>query len=375
MKIRGMKKSYAVGIMVIIVIMGIIIFFSGRVKRADIKADEASEYVKAVVTEVIDDESNNQEYGGGQKVSVRITSGKYKGETCVLSNPNSYQRGAFCVEGTKVIARIAADETGKLAGSVFNYDRECAVWLLVGIFVVSLIVVGGKKGISSLLALVYTMLCIVFCYIPLVYSGVNAMAAAVLTSIIILCATIFLINGCSDKSWCAMIGTTIGVAISGILAFVVGQMSHLSGYNMEDVESLVYISNYTKLGISDILFAGILISSLGAVMDVSVSVVASMQEIKDQAPSLTFKELFLSGMRVGHDMMGTMSNTLILAYAGAATGTIMTIFSYEMSYMQIMGYNSIIIEIVSGICGTIGVILTVPVQAAITAFWLKRKER
>ena len=73
-------------------------------------------------------------------------------------------------------------------------------------------------------------------------------------------------------------------------------------------------------------------------------------------------------------MIGTMSNTLILAYTGSATTTILTIYAYEMSYLQIMGYNSIIIEILCGLCGTIGVILTVPIQAVITAFILKHKK-
>lgn len=368
------KRRYVIGIAVMIIVIGIIMMLAGRVIRVNIKAGESSDYVKAVVLKVVEDESSHKEFGGHQKVQVKITRGKYKGQVCELTNSNSYQLGAYCVEGTKVIARIAADENGNITGAVFNYDREGVVWFLVAAFAISLIVIGGKKGVSSLVALVYTMLCIVFCYIPLIYIGVNPMFAAVVSAIIILCATIFLINGWSDKSCCAMIGTTVGVTISGMFAFIAGQVSHLSGYNMTDVESMVYISNYTHLGVADILFAGILISSLGAVMDVSVSVVAAIKEISVKAPELGFKDLFMSGMHVGHDMMGTMSNTLILAYVGAATGTVLTIYSYEMPYLQIMGYNSIVIEIVSGICGTIGVILTVPVQAAITAFWLKKKK-
>ena len=106
-------------------------------------------------------------------------------------------------------------------------------------------------------------------------------------------------------------------------------------------------------------------------MDVSVSIVAAITEIHEKAPDLKAKELFMSGMHVGHDMMGTMSNTLILAYTGSATGTLLTIYSYEMPFLQVMGYNSIITEIVCGLCGTIGVILTVPIQAFITTVALK----
>ena len=149
---------------------------------------------------------------------------------------------------------------------------------------------------------------------------------------------------------------------------IAGSLSNLNGYNMSDAESMIYIANSSKLHVSDILYAGILISSLGAVMDVSVSIVAAITEIHEKAPDLKAKELFMSGMHVGHDMMGTMSNTLILAYTGSETGTLLTI------YLQIMGYNSIITEIVCGLCGTIGVILTVPIQAFITTVALKMKK-
>ena len=136
---------------------------------------------------------------------------------------------------------------------------------------------------------------------------------------------------------------------------------------------MVYIANNTRLQIHELLYGGILISSLGAVMDVSVSVTAAVWEVHEKAPSLAARELFRSGMRVGRDMMGTMSNTLILAYTGSATGVLLTVYSYNMPFLQVMGYNSIIIEILSGLCGTIGVVLTVPVQAGITAAVLRKQ--
>ena len=104
-----------------------------------------------------------------------------------------------------------------------------------------------------------------------------------------------------------------------------------------------------------------------------MSVTAAVWEVHEKAPSLAARELFRSGMRVGRDMMGTMSNTLILAYTGSATGVLLTVYSYNMPFLQVMGYNSIIIEILSGLCGTIGVVLTVPVQAGITAAVMRKQ--
>ncbi len=356
------------------VILAGIIIGSSTIKRAAIKADNNNVYAKAKVIEVTEDNSQGQPYMGTQRVIVKITSGRYKGQSCELSNSNTYQRGAFCVEGTKVIALLNETDTGELGGSVYNYDRTMMIYVLLGIFAVCLILIGGKKGAAALYALVFTFVCIICMYIPLQYAGMNGIIAAVFTAIVILTASIYILNGWSQKTLCAIIGTTLGILVSGVLAMIIGNASKLTGYNQDDVESMVYIANSTRLKVKNILYAGILISSLGAVMDVSVSMVAAMHEIHEKAAGLTAKELFMSGIHVGHDMMGTMSNTLILAYAGMATGVFLTIYSYEMPYLQIMGYNSIIIDILSGLCGTIGVILTVPIQAFITALIIKRSK-
>lgn len=362
-------------IMLPVICIAGIITGSLQIKRTPIASETKAVYAKAVVQEVLKDMSGGEPFGGSQEVRALVTGGKYKGEECILVNSNSYQRGAFCTKGTKIIALLAMAEDGKLSGSVYNYDRTGMIYLLIGLFVSVLLVVGRGKGAASVYALIFILISIVFMYIPLLYIGVNGVAAAVFTSVIILIISIYILNGWSEKTLCAIIGTTIGVAVSGILAMVFGQAANINGFHMSDVESMVYIANNTKLRTADILYAGVLISSLGAVMDVSVSMAAALYEIKEKVPNIGRRELFVSGMRVGHDMMGTMSNTLILAYAGSATSVLLTVYSYEMSYLQIMGNNSIIIEIVNGLCGTIGVVLTVPVQAAVTTFimtWRKK---
>jgi uncharacterized membrane protein len=228
-----------------------------------------------------------------------VTGGAHRGKTCELDNPNSYHIGAYGGAGTKVVALVRLTEDGNLVGTVYNHDRTPMVLLLLGLFAVVTVLVGGKKGIATLYALTFTFLCVICLYIPLLYVGCNGILAAVLTSVTILTASIYILNGWSVKTFCAMIGTTLGVALSGVLAMVIGRSFHLSGYNMDEVEALVFIANSSRLKIGDILYAGVLISSLGAVMDVSVSIVAAMDEVRQHAQNLSRKELFASGMRVG----------------------------------------------------------------------------
>ena len=358
-------------VLVPLVLLVAMIGVNGLIEKDDRSADTSSVYCKATVLEVLIDQTGGQPFAGNQKVKAAITSGEYKGYSCELDNPNTYQIGAFCTEGTRVIALVRKTADGALVGSVYNYDRTGMVVLLLVLFAGILLLVGGWKGAAALYALVFTFACVLCVYVPLLYCGVNGILSAILTAVLILGASIYIINGWSVKTVCAIIGTTLGVTISGVLAMIVGDLGSLTGFHMEDVEAMMGIRR--ELDIRNILYAGVLISSLGAVMDVSVSMVAAMQEIREKAPRLSSAELFASGMRVGHDMMGTMSNTLILAYAGSATTVLL--YTCGMPFLKIMSYNSIMIEILCGLCGTIGVILTVPLQAAITALILQPKEK
>lgn len=358
----------------VIILSGIIIGSLG-VTRAQIQAGTNHTFVRARVTAILSDYSNNTAFNGSQIVQAVMTSGPWKGQEVELSNTNSYQQGALCQIGTRVVAVVQESGDGTVTGSVYNYDRTGMLYILLGLFLVSLLIAGGKRGFATIYALAFTFACVVFLYIPLLYTGMNGVLAGVLASAVILTVSLYILNGWSRKTACAIAGTTAGVCISGGLAMLMGAIGNLTGYHMSEAESMVYIASATSLRVSDVLYAGILISSLGAVMDVSVSAVAAIEEVHAKAPELSARELFRSGMHMGRDIIGTDANTLILAYAGSATTSLLTIYAYSMPYLQTMSYNSVVIEIMSSLCGSIGVILTVPIQAAITTLFIRRRPR
>ena len=172
-----------------------------------------------------------------------------------------------------------------------------------------------------------------------------------------------------------MIGTIFGVIIAGVFALIFGNVTSISGYNVSDIENLVYVGEMTDIQIGQLLFAGILIASLGAVMDVGMSISSTLCEIKEKNPSLTMKELFLSGMNVGRDMMGTMTNTLILAFTGGSINTLVFIYAYNYQYLQIMNMYSVGIEIMQGLSASLGVILAVPFTSLITSIIISGKSK
>jgi uncharacterized membrane protein len=141
----------------------------------------------------------------------------------------------------------------------------------------------------------------------------------------------------------------------------------VSGYTTSESDSLLAISGKTGLKVGELLFAAVLIASLGAIMDIAISVASAVSEVHASNPGLNRGGLFRSGMNVGRDMMGTMANTLILVYAGTSLNTIILIYSLEHNYYQILNSNAIVIQIIEALTGSLAVIMTVPAVAFISS--------
>ena len=217
------------------------------------------------------------------------------------------------------------------------------------------------------------MLCIFFIFLPMIYKGISPILAAVLVVAFTTVVTMCMVDGITKKSVAAMLGTIIGVVFSGAFALIFGQVTSITGYNVSDIENLVYVGEMTDIKIGELLFAGILIASLGAVMDVGMSIASTLNELKEQNPQMMLKELFQSGMNVGRDMMGTDSNTLILAFAGSSISTLLLDYSYNLPYQQIINSNNIGIAIMQGLAGSFGIVLSVPFTVLICTILFHKK--
>lgn len=353
------------------IIIAIVIFYNG-VERTPLMADDNTEFAKAVVTEVYSDLQAGEEENASQKVTLLIKSGARKGETVEGTSMNGYLYGANCEEGTKVIIRLSEYE-GNLSASVYNYDREFQMGMLILVFILTMWLVGGKKGFDSIISLIFTFFVIIMLYVPMMYIGCSPFLAAVVSVLLITVIVHVLIADFQPKSVSAMIGTIGGVVAAGFIALLFGMVGHITGNNVDSIETLVYIGQNSKLDIGGMLFSGILIASLGAVMDVAMSVSSALNEIYINKPTITKTDLFKSGINIGRDMIGTMSNTLILAYVGSGINLIMIIYAYSYEMHQVLNMYALGIEIMSGIAGTMGIILAVPITSAVTSVLLKSK--
>ena len=293
MKMVGQSRKQRfllVGAVIVVMFLGALIAFNGRLDRPALRPTGGATFAKAVVEEVMSSnlDDSDVELQGNQTVELRITSGAYKGQTCEATSPYANQSGAKCVPGLRVIALVNTDSEGNLVATVYNYDRGMVLWGLIALFLVILCLIGGKQGISSAVGLVFTFVCILFFYLPLMYVGVSPFVAATLTSVIVTVVVMSLIGGCSYKTLCSVLGTVTGVLIAGTTAHLFGYLGHISGLNVDDVETLAFIAQNSRLDVAGVLFSGILIASLGAVMDVSMSIASTIAEIHANSPELDF---------------------------------------------------------------------------------------
>lgn len=347
-----------------------------NVQKTELINRTGQTFEKGVVTEVLVD--NLQPDGtrvGEQRVTVRMTTGVRKGQVIEMTSSAGYLFGATCTPGLRVIVMqsVAGDTT---VSSVYSQDRGGVLLLFAALYLVALVVIGGKQGLKGALGLAFTFLAIIFLYLPLVYLGWPPLWTSVLICAVTTAVTMYFIGGPTRKTVVASAGTVAGVVIAGLVAAIFGAATGISGWNVSDIETLITLWNTNGINVGELLFAGLLISSLGAVMDVAMSVASSMGEVLAQNPAMSRGALFASGMRIGRDMMGTDSNTLILAFAGGSVSMLVLDYAYDLPILQILNSNNIGISVMQGLAGSFGVVLAVPVTVALATllYTAKRPE-
>ena len=344
-----------------------------QVEKTELVVRTGQTFEKAKVVKILQD--NLEENGtrvGEQKVRVRMLTGVRKGEELDITSSSGYLFGAACKPGMKVIVMqsVAGDST---VASVYTQDREGVIYIFALIYLLVLCLIGGKQGIKGCLGLVFTFFCVIFVYLPLVYLKYSPFWTAVFVCFITTLVTMYLIGGPTRKTCAATLGTLVGVILAGVSAWCFSKASGISGYNVSDIETLMTLWNTNRIQVGGLLFSGLLISCLGAVMDVAMSISSAIDEIYRQNLSLSRKELFKAGLRVGRDMMGTDSNTLILAFAGSSVSTLLLDYSYNLPYQQIINSNNIGIAIMQGMAGSFGIVLSVPFTVLICTILFHKK--
>lgn len=361
-------------------VLGVTLANRGWKAGAGIRDGIGTEYETAFVVDTLEDKTVSDEtiegrLRGSKLLELEIRTGRYAGEIVEVRNYFSAMYSVDVRSGDTVSVRIDTASDGSYDVSIYNYDRVPLIIGLALLFCAALVIIGGWQGLRALLGLVFTFVCIVWVLLPLVLQGWPPVPLTVAIVGVTAAAGFYLLGGWQPKTLGALLGALCGVAAAAILGHLATQLVHISAYQMDESEGLLLARNDTGLQISGLLLSGILIAAQGAVMDTSMSIASAMAELRDKRPDIGFRELFRSGMTIGRDTTGTMANTLVLAFAGSSLNMMVLIFSYRVSFLQLMNTDFIAVEVVRAVAGSLGIIFTVPCVAAITAWLLSRKQK
>ena len=361
--------------LVVLALFLLLVVRLNQVGKVALVSREGQTFEKGVVTEILQD--NVQPDGsrvGEQVVRVLMKTGGLKGREIETTSSSGFLFGAPCTVGMKVVVmQSLAGDT--VVSSVYAQDREFQILAFAALYLLALCLIGGWQGAKGALGMVFTFGCILWVYLPLVYRGWSPFWSAVLVCAVTAVVTLWLVGGPTRKTLVAAAGTVAGVVMAGVAASLFSLATGITGWNVSDIESLMTLWSTADIQVGGLLFSGLLISSLGATMDVAMSIASSMAEVQAQTPDISCRALFQAGMRVGRDMMGTDSNTLILAFAGGSVSMLVLDYAYDLSWLQIINSNNIGIAVMQGLAGSFGVVLSVPVTVALAMLLYVRPDR
>lgn len=347
-------------------------------KTEKIDAEAYAEYENAVITAVLSDNTftdpaADNALRGEQLLLAEVKTGQYKGETLQVYGYVGPLYGVQLKEGDSTTLLISTYADGTHTATVYEYNRLPVLAVIVALFLIATVAVGGKVGAKSLVALAITLVCLFWILIPLLMKGAPTLLTVFLVCAYITVVTMVILGGVQRKTVCAALGTIAGTALSLLFGLAAQSLARVDGLRLTDVEPLLQLRQTgTPIGLRGLLVGGIVISALGAVMDVAMSIASALTEVHAVAPERSAKELLRSGMNIGRDMVGTMTNTLILAFLGSGFAFIIYLYSLGLNPRQLISSAYLTIEVVSSISSSIGVILSVPLTAVISSVILTK---
>lgn len=311
--------------------------------------------------------------------SAEITSGARKGEVVnALQNLNSY----FIVTnkpvevGDKTILYELLNEQYMTDWVFGEYHRTDALLVLGIVFMVLLIIFGKAQGFKTLLSLIFTVLAVFYVFVPSILSGYNIYLWTIITCLYVTAMTLILVSGANMKTVSAIIGCLSGIILSAVLVILMDRILNLTGVIDEDSVFLLMMNPEHPVDLNGIFFGAIVVGAMGAIMDVAMSISSALYEMKEKYAANSFKQLMNSGFTIGRDVMGTMTNTLVLAYIGSSLSVVLLLFTYSSSLIDLLNREMVVIEILQALIGSISLLLTLPLTTIVSCFlFIEKKDK
>lgn len=353
------------------------LFVGNRIASSDLDFFDSTyelSYYSSVVTRIIDievyDENDWGFDGTALHFSARITSGERRGDEVVgiqhFSSFTMHDDEREVEAGDRI---VLVYDSWNNSYYFANFARINYVLFLGAAFLALVILFARKKGFNAIVALGFTCMAVFGIFIPAILSGRNIYIATIIICCFSIVSTLLLVIGPNKKALSAMLGCLGGVFLAGALMFVMDIILSLTGILDQETIGLLFLPTENPINLRAIIFAGVIIGAVGAIMDVAMSISSSLWEVKEAGGISDFGSIFKSGINIGKDILGTMLNTLILAYIGSSLSLILLITVHTTSLVDLFNMEMIIVELLRALVGSFGMLLTIPATAGVCG-WL-----
>lgn len=334
----------------------------------------SDERLEAVIERVVEEKEvevmgNKQLY---QKLELLVEEGVSRGQKLTVENGTFPAASVLKYgPGDRVVVRISEGPEGSKFFQISDYVRRTPIYLLFGIFIFFTLAVGRLKGLTSLLGMSFSFLVIFIFILPRILGGQDPILTSILGSLIIIPFSFYLSHGLNRKTTIAIVGTVIALIATGVLANIFVEAAHLSGFVSEEA-GFLQVAKEGLVNIKGLFLAGMIISALGVLDDVTVSQAAVVEQLTLADSKLSPVHLYRRAMSVGKDHIASMVNTLVLVYAGASLPLLLLFVNNPHPFSEVINYEIIAGEVVRTLVGSIGLILAVPVTTYLAAFLFRR---
>lgn len=361
-----MKIFFQIIILLVFIIL-VNSFWSTQVSAQNTKEERfEGEVINIVEEKQVLTQDKNTLY---QKLKVKITQGNKSGQVVSTENGSSLSinNPVFKV-GDKVVINVLDLPSGEKVYQITDYQRTTPLFVLLGIFFTLALLIGRKKGLYSLFGLVFSFFVIFKFVLPSLAQGDDPVFVVILASVCIIPVTFYLSHGINLKTHSAVLGTTLSLVIAGLLSQFFVESAHLSGFASEEAGFLQSTKD-GLLNIKGLLMAGIIISMLGILDDVTVAQSSVVFELKKANLKLDTPLLFQKAMVVGKDHIASVVNTLVLVYTGAALPLLLLFVDNPRPLLEILNYEVVAEEVVRMLIASISLILAVPLATFISCIF------
>jgi uncharacterized membrane protein len=374
-----MKNGYSLGIVILLVVIAVLVysyFMPVELPEAAMSAF-GSGTVRARVTEIIED--GEIDLGGVvqryQIARVELLEGEYQGIVMEMDygKRQVLSSAVYLQAGDSILVTMGSRPDGVLTVYFVDFVRVTPILWLTAIFAAAILIISRWKGLRSLLSMAFSLMVIIGFIIPRILSGDDPLRVSIIGSVILLGVTLYLTYGWYLKTHAAVISMILVLLITGTLAGLFVSFTRLTGSGDENALFLLQMLT-TQINLRGLLLGGMIIGALGVLDDLVTTQASAVFELHHANPSLGFRSLFRSAMRIGQDHVAATVNTLVLAYAGASLPMLLMFTLGRGDLGFLVNFEFIAEEIVRTLVGSLGLVSAVPLTTAIAILFALRAD-